>query len=141
MCVYLSLCRIKTCSSVTGNDERRRNALQIAMSAFDSIPSVGLRPDSITYTGMIHAILNLMEDSEERERANAITTIFRRCCEDGCLNQHILNVLSTSISESDYLLLTGTTSLEEAALPSLPAEWSCRATKDIMASSTRLFLQ
>lgn len=104
------------------------------MSAFDSIPSVGLRPDSITYTGMIHAILNLMEDSEERERANAITTIFRRCCEDGCLNQHILNVLSTSISESDYLLLTGTTSLEEAALPSLPAEWSCRATKDIMAS-------
>ena len=104
------------------------------MSAFDSIPSVGLRPDSITYTGMIHAILNLMEDSEERERANAITTIFRRCCEDGCLNQHILNVLSTSISEADYLSLTGATSLEEAALPSLPAEWSCRATKDIMAS-------
>ena len=40
---------------------------------------------------MIHAILNLCNDIHDR--TNALLGVFKRCCKDGCLNQHILNTL------------------------------------------------
>lgn len=97
---------------------------------------MGLRPDSITYTGVIHTILNLVEDSKDRTKT--LSTIFRHCCEDGCLNQHIMNILSASLSEGEYLTVTGATSMEETAFSCLPAEWSRSASRDSMSSSTFL---
>lgn len=107
------------------------NALRIAVAAFNSLPSVGLRPDSITYTGMIHALVNLMDDSDEKLKA--ISGIFLQCCDEGCLNPHILNILAASTSEDDYLSITGVSTKTEFS--SLPAEWSRRSSRDIMLNT------
>ena len=102
------------------------NALRIAVATFNSIPSAGLRPDSITYTGMIHALLNLMDDSAEKVKA--MSGIFRQCCDEGCLNPHILNVLAASMSGEIYSSITGVSMT--TAFASLPAEWSQRSSRD-----------
>lgn len=125
-CVY----RIKICANATGSGEKKLNALRIAISAFNSLSSVGLKADSITYTGMIHALLNLMDDSPERSKA--ISGIFQKCREDGYLNPHILNVLAASISEDKYLTITGITPKTEFA--SLPVEWSRKSSQDTMSN-------
>eukprot|EP00571_Detonula_confervacea_P012954 CAMPEP_0172306034 /NCGR_PEP_ID=MMETSP1058-20130122/7195_1 /TAXON_ID=83371 /ORGANISM="Detonula confervacea, Strain CCMP 353" /LENGTH=1003 /DNA_ID=CAMNT_0013017805 /DNA_START=37 /DNA_END=3045 /DNA_ORIENTATION=- len=114
---------IKTCAIATGSEERKRNALRIAASAYNSLPSVGMKADSITYTGMIRATVNLMEDSADK--ISAITGIFQQCCDDGCLNQHILNILASRISDDNFLSITGVASTEQTpGLNRLPAEWS-----------------
>jgi len=126
---------IKTCANeTTESDERKRNALQIAASAFNSLPSVGLNADSITYTGMMHVLLNLMNDSPEK--VNAISGIFRQCCDEGYLNQHILNVLTSATSEDDLITVTGVSSKEEAyTLGRLPPDWSRNSSRDLMVNA------
>jgi hypothetical protein len=124
------VCRIKICANATGSEERKMNALRIAVSVFNSLPSVGLKADSITYTGMIHALLNLMDDSLERSKA--ISGIFQKCCNDGFLNPHILNVLTSSISEDKFLSITGMSPKTDFA--SLPAEWSRNSSRDTMSN-------
>jgi len=127
---------IKTCAKCANgtdrSDERKRNALQIAASAFNSLPSVGLRADSVTYTGMMHVLLNLMDNSTEK--MSAIGRIFRQCCNEGYLNQHILNILAAAISEDDMMAITGVSSIEEAStLNHLPPEWNQKSSRDATA--------
>ena len=118
--------RIKKCAMATGSAQRKMYALRIAVATFTSIPSAGLRPDSITYTGMIHALLNLMDDSAEKVKA--VSEFFRQCCDEGCLNPHIMNVLAASTSEEIYSSITGVSMT--TAFASLPAEWSQRSSRD-----------
>lgn len=116
---------IKTCALATGSDEKKRRALQYAASTFESLPSTGLKRDSATYTSMFNAIINLMDDSAGR--TNALSSIFRQCCKEGRLNQHIVNILTEAVSDGDLLSITGASSIEEAAFSSLPREWSSRS--------------
>ena len=99
-------CRITTCATVTGSEERCRDALQIAASAFNSLPSsTGIKANEITYSGMIRALLNLMENSDERTKA--IAGIFQQCCKDECLNQQLVDILAQATTEDQYLFITG----------------------------------
>jgi len=54
---------------------------------------------------MIRALLNLMENSDERTRA--IAGIFQQCCKDGCLNQQLMDILAQATTEDQYLFITG----------------------------------
>ena len=126
--LHLSYCkRIKACASIDGTKERRAKSLQVAASAFNSIESAGLKADSITYTSMIHAILNLCDDIHDR--TNALSGVFQRCCEDGCLNQHILNTLIEENTEEEFSIITrGLVGYEQSiGIQSLPSQWSSRA--------------
>ncbi len=122
--------RIKICANATGSIQRKMNALRIAVAAFNSLPSAGLRPDTVTYTGMIHALLNLMDD-DSAEKVKAISGIFRQCCDEGCLNPHILNVLAASLSEENYLSITGVSTTTPFA--NLPVGWSQRSSRDAIS--------
>ena len=122
--------QIKKCANATGSEARKMNALRIAAAAFNSLPSVGLRPDSITYTGMIHALLNLMGDSAEKSKA--VSGIFQQCCDEGCLNPHMLNILAAATSEENYFSITGFS--PKTAFSSLPAEWSRRSSRDSISN-------
>ena len=99
--------------------------MHIAASAYNSLPSIGLKPDSVTYTSMMHVILNLMDDSTEK--AKAIEGIFRRCCEEGCLNRHILKVLAEALSKEELFSIAGK---DMASFSSLPGEWSRNSSQD-----------
>jgi len=118
---------IKACAGIDGTKERRAKSLQVAASAFNSIESAGLKADSITYTSMIHAILNLCDDIHDR--TNALSGVFQRCCEDGCLNQHILNTLIEESTEEEFSIITrGLVGYEQSiGIQSLPSQWSSRA--------------
>jgi len=115
--------RIKACASIEGSIERKAQALQVAASVFNSIESTGLKTDSITYTSMFHAVLNLTEDATEK--VDALSGIFQRCCADGCLNQHMMTILASKVSREELLSIIGH---EHAVdVENLPVEWSKHA--------------
>lgn len=122
--LFALLNRMKACGKATGSEERKRKALQIAASAFNSLSSVGLRADSITYTSMIHAMVNLMEDSPEKTKA--VAGIFQQCCDEGCLNQHILDTLAAKTPQDDFLSITGE---KTSQISSFPAKWRHRSSR------------
>ena len=75
---------------------------------------------------MIHALLNLSLESSDR--ANALSNIFKRCCADGCLNQHILNTLAdeTSVDEFSSIFEGSRGCKQSIQLNSFPSQWSRR---------------
>lgn len=119
---------IRTCSRAEGND--MKNALQIAASAFNALDSAGLTADSVTYVGMIRAILNLVNDSEGK--IGALTALFRQCCEGGFLNQHMLNILTQETSEDEFQSITGipwSQGFDAPHIQCLPFEWRKNSTQ------------
>ena len=120
-------CRLKACATPTENKEEKALALQIAASTFNSLPSIpGLRPNSITYTSMIHVLKNLIEDPSERTQA--ITGIFQQCCKDGCINQSMMNILAKATTEDQFKLITGYP-LDKKNINELPSAWSRKMTE------------
>ena len=117
---------MKACATPTENKEEKALALQIAASTFNSLPATGLRPNSITYTSMIHALKNLMEDP--LERTQAITGIFQQCCKDGCVNQSMMNILAKATTEEQFKSITGYPS-DKKNINELPSAWSRRMTE------------
>jgi len=118
---------IRTCSKAEVND--MRNALQIAASAFNALEAAGLTADSVTYVGMIRAILNLMNGSEGK--IEALTVLFRQCCEGGFLNQHMIDILTEETSEDEFQSITGMSwsqGSDALQIQSLPFEWSKNST-------------
>ena len=78
---------------------------------------------------MINVILNLIVDSTER--INALGGIFRRCCEQGCLNQHIINVLAEKTTKDEFLFITGvSTTGKSLNVENFPSEWSQKSSFD-----------
>lgn len=78
---------------------------------------------------MIRVMVNLMENSVDRTRA--IAGIFRQCCEDGCVNQNIMDTLFQMTSKDQFLAITGISLTDEKkdyVLSNLPTEWTYRAT-------------
>ncbi|KAL3798151.1 hypothetical protein HJC23_005712 [Cyclotella cryptica] len=121
-CIVTFNILIKACASIKGNQERKEKSLQIAASAFKSIKSAGLTADTITYTSMIHAVLNLTGSSSYK--VNSIAGIFKMCCADGCLNQHIMNTLVDAMSKEEFAIITGMSNNNSLQIESLPPEWS-----------------
>ncbi len=120
---------IKTCASVFENEDAKINALQVAISAFSSLESIGISADSITYTSMVNVIKHLVDDPDEK--FNALQGLFLRSCEQGFLNQHIINVLAECTSADQFQAITGMSSVETVpGVDTFPSEWSANATVD-----------
>ena len=118
---------IHTCSRAEENN--MRNALQIAASAYNALDAGGLIADSVTYMSMIRVILNLMNDSEGK--VQALTALFKKCCEGGFLNQHMINILAQNTSEDEFQSITGMArpgGIDALQIESLPSEWRQNAT-------------
>lgn len=113
---------IKTCSKAEMNNAR--NALQIAASAYNNLDAAGLTADSVTYVSMVRAILNLMSGSVDK--TDALTALFRKCCDGGFLNQHIINILSQETSQAELQSITGISPRgpDILQIQDLPNEWS-----------------
>lgn len=114
---------IHACSRAEGKNTK--NALQIAASAYNAVDAAGLTADSVTHVSMMRAILNLMNDSEGK--IEALAALFRKCCEGGFLNQHIIHILSEDTSEDEFHSITGMSrpqGSEALQIQSLPFEWS-----------------
>lgn len=71
---------------------------------------------------MLHAVLNLTGSSSDK--VNTISGLFRMCCADGCLNQHIINTLAEAMSEEEFAIITGMSNENSIQIESLPTEWS-----------------
>ena len=122
---------IKTCSIAEENNAA--NALQIAASAFNSLDTSGFTADSVTFVSMFRAILNLMNDSSEK--IDALTAIFRKCCDGGFLNQHIINILAEGTSEDELHSITGIIARggpDELQIESVPNSWSRNASVHVI---------
>ena len=75
-------------------------------------------------------MINLMEE----EKVEAISGIFQQCCNQGRLNQHMVNLLQSSFSEEEFKSITGVSNPNNGGqIPSihtLPSEWSNHSSVD-----------
>jgi len=125
---------IKTCASVFESEDAKKNALQVAISAFNSLESLGISADSITYTSMANVIKHLVNHPDEK--LNAFKGIFMRSCEHGFLNQHIINVMAECTTAEQFQAITGMSSIETVpSIDTFPSEWSAFATVDHTAQA------
>jgi hypothetical protein len=69
---------------------------------------------------------------DSAEKSKAVSGIFQQCCDGGCLNPHILNILAAATSEENYFSITGFS--PKTAFSSLPAEWSRRSSRDSISN-------
>lgn len=120
---------INTCAFCNDDIALEVEAFEIALSLFEEMiesPSAPA-PTSLTYGWFIQACGRLR--AEESHRMTALEKAFRRCCEDGLLNDFVLHRLKGATTEANFwdLIGTGVKSREpvksKVSLERLPVEW------------------
>ena len=115
-----------------GKDEKvKRNCLTLAFEIFGKIQKdKGVRPTSLTYHYVFKVIRKFMPAGTKRFEFTS--RIFQYCCNDGCINQHILHQLLQHLSEEEVRTLFGTAlgpneKLDLSVEERLPPEWRSQA--------------
>lgn len=90
---------INCASSMTGNDERKKEAFQIATKAFKDLRASSNEVDSFTYSFFLKACKNLLPENELQSKIFEQT--FCDCCKRGHVNQEVLQRLSRCLRSPD----------------------------------------
>ena len=116
---------MKACARTTGNREAKRKALRVALEAFDKLrrSSHLSSANPMMYDSLFITIANA---SKGKEYAKLDTEIFKFCCEDGVLNDWILQNLRRNSPREVFENLVGRRASggRDVSVADLPAEWS-----------------
>lgn len=99
--------------------ESRSDAFKQAVKTFSEVKNSRIRPDHVTFGNMIRCA-RLLPEGEKRTKFTE--TMFRLCCDAGCVNNFVLRDLEESVSEDEWrgLLNCPPGSIE---LEDLPYDW------------------
>lgn len=102
--------------SGTVEGSSKSDAFRQALKTFQEIANSNLRPDHVTFGNMI-GCSRLLPDGEKKNKF--VETMFRLCCDAGCVNNFVLRDLEASTSEDEWraLLDCPPGSIEYDALP------------------------
>jgi len=113
---------IAACASTFGTLKEKRFAFDLAHQTFiESCAETYTQPNDVTYGVMFKAVGRLL-GKNERDRYGR--TLFRLCCDDGCLGEMAFTRIKDAISKDLYEELIGEKKYEE-----LPEEWKSNVTK------------
>lgn len=124
--IILSACAHTQCGADNKEvEETRRVVLQVAVSTFQLLrkdKSLG-GADSNAYKALLHVADNLIRD--DAERLASVEDLFRKCCEDGQLNQWVLQALvQVAPGPHFWKLVQKKSSHGIVRVQDLPSEWS-----------------
>lgn len=119
---------LNAAANAFGTSELKKNSLQIGQQAFDALQGDELcQPTSLTYHYYFKMLRRLLPSSSAN-RQSLVQTAFDLCCEQGCLNEIILNQVLELPSNGVRVLLgdqyKGSTKI---VISGLPPEWSRNA--------------
>ena len=105
------------CASTFGTKREKRRAFDLAHNTFiESCRAKHTQPNDVTYGIMFKAVGRLLHTRDERDRY--ARTLFKLCCEDGCLGEMAFNRMKDAVSTELFLELTNDSSYNE-----LPEKW------------------
>ena len=121
--IVLSACAHHTDPS--DNMELRREVLKVAVSTFQLLSKDGSLggPDSSSYRSLLFIVDNFIQD--EDERMASVEDLWNKCCNDGQVNQWVLQALF-KVSGPHFWRLVGKDRRNGGIVrvQDLPAEWS-----------------
>jgi hypothetical protein len=100
----------------------RTKVMTMALRTIDDMKALGLQPDSSTYTALIEACDQLMPEGRDRQRV--LENIFLRACEEGYVNQNVLEQFKLAASTYLYSKLVVAYSREVEHMKVVPEEWT-----------------
>ena len=119
---------MKACARTTGNREAKRKALRVALETFDKLRRTSqlASAEPMVYDPLFITIANA---SKGKEYAKLVTEIFKFCCQDGVLNDWILQNLRRNSPREVFENLIGHHAYGggDVSVADLPPEWSRNA--------------
>uniref|UniRef100_A0A7S2EBP2 Pentacotripeptide-repeat region of PRORP domain-containing protein n=1 Tax=Ditylum brightwellii TaxID=49249 RepID=A0A7S2EBP2_9STRA len=117
---------LNSCAYTLGDLAEKREALQIASSTYKELIASGFgRPNHITYSTFLRVCSNLIPSGDSR--ASSMGTVFRKCCEDGQVNDLIIRQLQRSLTPDQIrgLVKCDIKNVDTLKPTDLPSSWTC----------------
>jgi hypothetical protein len=108
-----------------GSEQDSRKTLTLALRTVEEMKSLGLRPDSTTYTALLGACNNLIPDGHERQKI--LKNIFSKACEEGLLDQNVLEQFKQAASTYVFAEAVIAHSREVEGMKVVPESWTRQA--------------
>jgi hypothetical protein len=121
--VYGYTCVIESCSAEPGNMGSRKKAFSMALATFEQLKLYD-EPNHVSFAAMLKSCSKLLPSTSPR-RSMLIESIFRNCCEAGCVSDLILYHLHASTSPHTCRDL-----LQGYDKDTLPGSWTFSMNKD-----------
>ena len=121
---------MKACAKTSGNHETNRKALRVALETFDKLRRSSQLPSAspMLYDSLF---ITIVIASKGSEYAKLVTQVFKFCCEDGVLNDWILQNLRRNSPKDVFEKLIGSQASSrgdvDLSVADLPPEWSKNA--------------
>jgi len=126
---------IKVCASAQRktepHDPYRKNevdscspdVLQRALRAAGELSSLyGLKPSSDTYALLLEVCEKHLETGSDRARV--VEDIFQGCCEEGLVDEHVLQTFKKAATEEQYSFIVLSKSINVEGTRMIPEEWT-----------------
>lgn len=108
---------IAACASTYGSKLEKQGSFDLAHATYmESCKNKYTQPNEVTYGLMFKAVGRLLPNKKERDRYGK--TLFRLCCDDGCLGEMAYNRMKDAVSKELFRELTSGRSYAE-----FPEEW------------------
>ncbi|CAJ1954395.1 unnamed protein product [Cylindrotheca closterium] len=105
-----------------GSTENSRKTMTLVLRIFDEMRSNGLQPDSSTYAALLEACNNLIQDGQERQKV--LKRVFVKACDDGYVNQTVLEQFKKSASTYSFANVVISHSREVEGMKVVPESWT-----------------
>ena len=109
----------------SGAKKDSRKIMTLALRTVEDMKSHGLHPDSTTYTALLGACHNLIADGHERQKI--LENIFTKACEEGYVDQHLLEQFKHAASTYLFAKAVISHSREIEGMKVVPESWTRQA--------------
>eukprot|EP00934_Nitzschia_sp_Nitz4_P004871 Nitzschia sp. Nitz4//scaffold56_size114212//82197//84424//NITZ4_003961-RA/size114212-snap-gene-0.174-mRNA-1//1//CDS//3329554739//4861//frame0 len=124
---------ILVCAHSGFKDEpTRTKTMTNALKVLEDMRELGLSPNSSTYAALVEACDNLIADGKDRQRV--LENIFQRACDDGYVNQTVLESFKMAASAYLYTKLVVAPSQQLEYMKVVPESWT-RNVKGFLVNS------
>eukprot|EP00535_Pseudo-nitzschia_heimii_P011975 CAMPEP_0197198206 /NCGR_PEP_ID=MMETSP1423-20130617/33257_1 /TAXON_ID=476441 /ORGANISM="Pseudo-nitzschia heimii, Strain UNC1101" /LENGTH=711 /DNA_ID=CAMNT_0042652037 /DNA_START=175 /DNA_END=2310 /DNA_ORIENTATION=- len=112
-------------SNMAMNDARqdRTKIMTTALKVLEESKKLGLTLHSDTYTALVEACDRLLP-ANSQERENALTNVFSRACEEGFVDQSLLETFRSTASTYLYAKLVVSKSIPMEDIKVVPGSWT-----------------
>jgi hypothetical protein len=123
--VFNSFIRLCGATSSSKKDVfQRSKIMNTALLSVEAMKALNLEPNCETYTALVEACDHLLPSSDSPERQQVLENVFQRACEEGFVNQGLLEQLKLAASTYLFTKLVVARSVQVEDIKVLPDSWT-----------------
>jgi hypothetical protein len=114
---------IRVCAHPSVRHESdRMEIMKTALRSVEDLRSLNLQPNAGTYTALLEACRHLLPEGTDRQKI--LENVFRKCCQDGYVDQGVLEEFQLAASSFLYSKLVVAPSREVEGVKVVPESWT-----------------